>query len=62
MRYSELTWEDLAVLRIEAALESAYPEVAERLGNRRASVILAGHRKWKSSRDHARSSGSEVVR
>lgn len=50
MRFSELTPSDLGALRVLAALELAYPVQAEKQGNRRASVILAGHGAWMARR------------
>lgn len=43
LRYSELTPEMIAVLRIEASLEGCYPQ-----NGARASQILAGWSAWKA--------------
>lgn len=48
MKYAELGPPEIEALRLCAALERTYPEAAEAQGNRRASVILAGHAAWRA--------------
>jgi hypothetical protein len=50
MRYSDLTPEDIAGLRILAALEQAYPDKPCPPGKLQASVVLKGWKAWKAGR------------
>jgi hypothetical protein len=47
-RYSELTWEHVAALRIGRAIEQAYPVESAVAKGPKCSVVLAGYEAWKS--------------
>lgn len=62
MKFSELTRDDVWTLRLMSALESYAPEIAEDLGPRRPSAILAGFKAWKARTPKPRDQQTERER